>query len=595
MRKIIGIVALLAICLACTLAACTPTQCQHQFGQLHDKIEPTCLTDGTLAYKTCNLCGKNFDDEGNQLDDVTIKTNGHNFSKWKQTKVENSNEILATRVCSVCNFSQSKTMVETTFTVSYDLAGGTLYSDTTNPNTYKNTDDDIAIVSNPYKQGYVFTGWAHGDEEPNAAYVIESCTETNLQLVANYTIDTSTLYNGGNVDTLPKAVRDYLDSKNKAEYLYNYNADYEIGGDPQPVKFDWENANTSAKTFTLTIAYDQDFQNVFVNRQITRRTSGEYNFVPMQTYFYKITDNFGNIVKIDSFVINEPIRTIFLGTVYNVRDIGGYTTSQGTLRYGLAYRSPALDTIDRDGLDILLNQLGVKIDLDLRAEAFPGNVHPDLPQHIFPMTQWDYLFPDLNKNRPFDSIGANALKEVFAMLADKDNYPLIFHCAAGADRTGTLAFLLNGLLGVSFEDLAIDFEITSFYYGRRWRSDIVQDSNGNYVFDDSGVMMDNSSNLVAMGKVYNHLMSNYALPNQTLSDAIENYLISVIGVTQAQIDAIREIWIEPNTNTQTTSTQQYISWQDEQSTDTQKLLKTLHAPVVDTSQKRGLHEENVDC
>ena len=38
-----------------------------------------------------------------------------------------------------------------------------------------------------------------------------------------------------------------------------------------------------------------------------------------------------------------------------------------------------------------------------------------------------------------------------------------FHCAEGADRTGTLAFLIEALLGVSESDLSKDYELTTFW------------------------------------------------------------------------------------------------------------------------------------
>ena len=36
------------------------------------------------------------------------------------------------------------------------------------------------------------------------------------------------------------------------------------------------------------------------------------------------------------------------------------------------------------------------------------------------------------------------------------------HCAGGADRTGTVCFLLEALCGVSLEDAEIEYELTSF-------------------------------------------------------------------------------------------------------------------------------------
>ena len=43
--------------------------------------------------------------------------------------------------------------------------------------------------------------------------------------------------------------------------------------------------------------------------------------------------------------------------------------------------------------------------------------------------------------------------------------PVYFHCTAGADRTGTLACVLEGLLGMSQSDIDKDYELTCFYSG----------------------------------------------------------------------------------------------------------------------------------
>ena len=58
--------------------------------------------------------------------------------------------------------------------------------------------------------------------------------------------------------------------------------------------------------------------------------------------------------------------------------------------------------------------------------------------------------------------GKKAFAEVFRVFLDKANYPIDFHCIAGADRTGALAFILNGLLGVEEEELWKDWEVTAF-------------------------------------------------------------------------------------------------------------------------------------
>jgi len=59
--------------------------------------------------------------------------------------------------------------------------------------------------------------------------------------------------------------------------------------------------------------------------------------------------------------------------------------------------------------------------------------------------------------------GQELFANVFEKFLDKSNYPIVFHCISGQDRTGSVAFILNGLLGVSEEDLYRDWEATGFW------------------------------------------------------------------------------------------------------------------------------------
>ena len=131
----------------------------------------------------------------------------------------------------------------------------------------------------------------------------------------------------------------------------------------------------------------------------------------------------------------------------------------------------------------------------------------------------------------------NNYKQIFALLSDKRNYPFYAHCHAGADRTGTFAFLLNGVLGVSYEDLTRDFELTSFSSsGKRWRSNGPDDTDGQMNVDD---------NYVAWGKLYDKMLE-YGVKNgcSTLQESIEHFLINYIRVPNAQIESFRSIMLD---------------------------------------------------
>jgi len=57
-------------------------------------------------------------------------------------------------------------------------------------------------------------------------------------------------------------------------------------------------------------------------------------------------------------------------------------------------------------------------------------------------------------------IGDRALGESLRLFGAGETYPAVFHCAAGKDRTGILAALVLGLLGVPDEEIAEDYALS---------------------------------------------------------------------------------------------------------------------------------------
>ncbi len=155
-----------------------------------------------------------------------------------------------------------------------------------------------------------------------------------------------------------------------------------------------------------------------------------------------------------------PPRWIHAEGVSNVRDLGGWRNAEGRrIRQGLIFRGSEMDThhaITEQGISTLRDELHIRTDLDLRGEAVgrikESPLGADIRFCLIPVKAYGEFFEDDQKE---------ACRKVFSVLADETNYPVYFHCWGGADRTGTVSFLLHAILGVEFEKLCLDYELTS--------------------------------------------------------------------------------------------------------------------------------------
>lgn len=171
---------------------------------------------------------------------------------------------------------------------------------------------------------------------------------------------------------------------------------------------------------------------------------------------------------------DHPDRFIPLAGAFNFRDLGGYPARAGqTLRWRTLYRADALHHLADDELD-MLDELGVRTALDLRTdrEVDEGRidvasiVHLHLP--VLGRT-WEprKLDPDADAGEVLGTlycemltVGADALGSALTVLADEQQLPAVFHCAAGKDRTGVLAAMVLSLLGVPDEIIVADYSLS---------------------------------------------------------------------------------------------------------------------------------------
>jgi protein tyrosine/serine phosphatase len=155
-------------------------------------------------------------------------------------------------------------------------------------------------------------------------------------------------------------------------------------------------------------------------------------------------------------VSSVPPRNLDIPSVDNARDIGGYKTSLvngGVIKQGLYYRTARLNSLNEKGKKVIVEDLGIKREINLRSTDYDPNIN-GVEYHYIPIK-------DSNGRTRCEGYD-NEYKKVFKLMSEADKYPIILHCKAGADRTGVMSFALLALLGADYQDIAKDYAFTSF-------------------------------------------------------------------------------------------------------------------------------------
>lgn len=229
----------------------------------------------------------------------------------------------------------------------------------------------------------------------------------------------------------------------------------------------------------------------------------------------------GNIIRKGTIRPCDKLRMIKMTShahkPFNIRDLGGKKCCGGEVKYGKIFRGAELNgeyfgvsptNADRK---ILCGELGISCELDLRRDderfGITSSVLGDNVQYEnHPVSAYSDGLHDERYRKLIQSIISHVV----------NGDVLYIHCVLGADRTGTLCAILEGLLGVDRDDIDKDYELTSFAGGLRKR---------------------NSESWQSFVREMN------TFDGATFCDKTVNWALS-IGITHDEIDSFRSCMID---------------------------------------------------
>jgi len=227
------------------------------------------------------------------------------------------------------------------------------------------------------------------------------------------------------------------------------------------------------------------------------------------------------------------VRLPLEGTT-NTRDLGGYSTKDGhSTKWHVFLRSDDLVLIsDQDKK--FLEDYGLKTIIDLRsAMECSMRQSPYLHHnrvHYHNVSLFEKADPKIMETLSLDTLGGmyvdmlmnhkNQIKKVMEIIAEAPEGSILFHCAAGKDRTGVIAMLLLGLAKVRNRDIVSNYEV-SFTNLKRNAYFKENKASLSHLMGSTNTNMEDT-----LLYLYNHYPS------------IEAYLLD-IGCTQDMLDKIK--------------------------------------------------------
>lgn len=252
-------------------------------------------------------------------------------------------------------------------------------------------------------------------------------------------------------------------------------------------------------------------------------------------------------------------RHIRFDGLKNFRDLGGYETADGrTVCWGRLFRSDSLHKLT-DADHRRMRMLGVERVIDFRSEP-EKQQRPDRLPDTFRYVEipiWDAstrvwhearedMVKDMRKYDPVKYMNETNVEFVAQFTPEfrkfvhevlsSNGRPLLFHCAAGKDRTGFGAAILLTMLGVPWDTILQDYVLTDKYLlgAYKWNLMFAQLVKGKQFAD--GVRGFMRAHPEYLSTAFKTIEREYG--------SFETYVSDGLGFTHANVEALKSTYLE---------------------------------------------------
>ncbi|KRK79062.1 tyrosine-protein phosphatase [Companilactobacillus nodensis] len=247
-------------------------------------------------------------------------------------------------------------------------------------------------------------------------------------------------------------------------------------------------------------------------------------------------------------------RILNLDGAINLRELGGYKTTDGKqIKYNKLLRSGDISNLTPEALNYL-KKYGLKYVVDFRGDREQqvwADQSTDFYQiysdPVYPlMGNGDKLASAYSNTTSYlgmiyqsvllDKYGQRAYSLLFELLLEnnQEHKSLLFHCAAGKDRTGMAAILILKALGVDDETIARDYLLTNLMYSDSETIEkTLNDKDGNQNINKMNMT---KADLESITSVFDALKHYYG--------SFENYLTQALNFDKNKLAQLKNIYLE---------------------------------------------------